>query len=113
MRLPGLDGRARIDAVMASLRQPSPISRGLRCLNRPSQWPGRGALSFVGGDVVVYRLEGQCRLVVRPSGTEPKLKGYVEVYEPVGPQDSSALRALAPRDGRDNEDLDQTMLEEA
>ena len=30
-------------------------------------------------DVVVWHLEGGARVAVRPSGTEPKLKGYVEV----------------------------------
>ncbi len=35
-------------------------------------------------DVVGFWLAGGARVLVRPSGTEPKLKGYVEVVRPVG-----------------------------
>ena len=34
-------------------------------------------------DVLTYWLEGGSRLVVRPSGTEPKLKAYIEARAPV------------------------------
>ncbi len=39
-------------------------------------------------DVVTLRT-GSCRVVVRPSGTEPKLKAYLEVVEPVSPNGPS------------------------
>jgi phosphomannomutase len=42
-----------------------------------------------------YRLAGGARVVVRPSGTEPKLKCYLEVVEPVADGDVDAARRRA------------------
>ncbi|MGY0234603.1 phospho-sugar mutase [Longispora urticae] len=44
-------------------------------------------------DVVILRGDG-LRVVVRPSGTEPKLKAYLEVVEPVHDGDVAAARQL-------------------
>ena len=38
-------------------------------------------------DVLIYRLEGGARVIVRPSGTEPKVKCYYELVEPFGEQE--------------------------
>ena len=47
-----------------------------------------------GADVVVVRT-GPARVVVRPSGTEPKLKAYLEIVEPVPDGDVGAARERA------------------
>lgn len=39
-------------------------------------------------DVLIYHLSGGARVIVRPSGTEPKLKCYYEVVESFASQDS-------------------------
>jgi phosphomannomutase len=45
-------------------------------------------------DVLAYHLAG-ARVVIRPSGTEPKLKSYLEVTEPTGSRPLSEARAAA------------------
>ncbi len=55
---------------------------------------------LAGGDLpptdgLRYELADGSRVVVRPSGTEPKLKAYLEVVVPVGPQGLPAAREQA------------------
>ncbi len=45
-------------------------------------------------DVLMYRLPG-ARVVIRPSGTEPKLKAYFEIVEPVSGQGLATTRQVA------------------
>jgi phosphomannomutase len=47
-------------------------------------------------DVLIMRAEG-CRLVVRPSGTEPKLKAYLEVVVPVAGSVEAARKQATDR----------------
>ena len=48
-------------------------------------------------DMLVFYLEHGDRVIVRPSGTEPKLKVYLEVIQPIGDGDLESARSLANR----------------
>jgi phosphomannomutase len=86
-------------------RDPGVIMTGLRA-NPPAALGGEPVRSVddlgPGGDlppsdVLIFRLTG-ARVVIRPSGTEPKLKAYLEVTEPAGPGGlASARQAAAAR----------------
>lgn len=83
----GATGLARIRAIQDSLRQDPPTSLdGLavtRCddLADPSWWMGplKSGTDAAGRNVLALTLEDGSRVLVRPSGTEPKTKVYVEV----------------------------------
>jgi phosphomannomutase len=47
-------------------------------------------------DVLAFRI-GRDRVVIRPSGTEPKVKAYLEVVEPVSQGGLNAARMTAQR----------------
>ncbi|MEL4246792.1 phospho-sugar mutase [Shewanella xiamenensis] len=45
-------------------------------------------INLPASDVLTYRLANGARVIVRPSGTEPKIKCYYEVVEPMTAQDT-------------------------
>ncbi len=106
--LPGADGRARIAAVMQRLRTSPPVAfSGRRVLAVADTQVGTRTelasghirpLGLPASDVLGFELEGGDRILVRPSGTEPKLKAYVEVVEPAG--DDGLLEAGRRADQR-------------
>ena len=53
-----------------------------------------GSSGLPPSDVLIYHL-ANARVVIRPSGTEPKIKAYLEVVEPVTDGDLPAARARA------------------
>ncbi|MFF5450349.1 phospho-sugar mutase [Streptomyces sp. NPDC012950] len=83
--------------AMAALRERPPVAlAGLTVVSAEDLTKGTEALPPTDG--LRYHLEGdyRARVIVRPSGTEPKLKCYLEVVVPVDGADAlSAARATA------------------
>ncbi|HEY7431076.1 MAG TPA: phospho-sugar mutase [Streptosporangiaceae bacterium] len=85
--------------VMVRLRAHPPGSlgglpvTGITDLAGPQRGDGASA-GLPAADVLAYRLPG-ARVVFRPSGTEPKLKAYLEVVEPATGRSLAAARAAA------------------
>jgi phosphomannomutase len=71
-----------IASAMARLRESPPAELGGRAVTSFDDLAA-GAGGLPPSDVVRLRLSGGGRVVVRPSGTEPKLKCYLEVVVPV------------------------------
>lgn len=85
--MPGLEGMGKMQAIMAALRQtpPDQIAGTTVCLQRDYQTGTErdtatgetAAMELAGSNVLGYQLADGTTLVVRPSGTEPKIKVYV------------------------------------
>jgi len=80
---PGADGLASIRAAMARFRASPPQAIGGHpVIEIVDLDAGGGGLPR--SDVLIFRLAGGRRVIMRPSGTEPKLKSYYEVRIEVG-----------------------------
>ncbi len=74
----GQDGMAAMDALMKSLRTAPPAEIGGWKVNRMTDYLS-GNTGLIPSDVLEFRLEDAGKVIVRPSGTEPKLKLYLSV----------------------------------
>jgi phosphomannomutase len=83
IRVEGTDGPRRVQAVMAAVRADPPTALAGRTRVTMEDLAVAPLRFPVPSDVLVWMFDG-VRAVVRPSGTEPKLKCYVEVIAAVG-----------------------------
>lgn len=87
--MPGIDGLARMQALMAHLRETPPRDIcGVKVLRERDYdsgrviVPGLGVVDkteISGSNVLYFELEDDSSFIVRPSGTEPKIKIYLLV----------------------------------
>ncbi|NIY82311.1 phospho-sugar mutase [Vibrio hepatarius] len=66
------------------------VLEDLKALTRTYADGKTESIDLPASDVLIYHLSGGARVIVRPSGTEPKLKCYYEVVEPFDPAESFA-----------------------
>jgi phosphomannomutase len=88
----GPDGPARIQDVVTRLRTDPPTELDGRPVTAVVDLL-QGSADLPPTEGVVFHLGDQVRIIVRPSGTEPKVKVYFEVVEPVVAGDAAAARA--------------------
>ncbi len=86
--MPGVDGLEKMQKLMASLRQQPPKTiggagvekmRDYLCGEAVTASGQRESLPMRDSDVLYFELANGCRFIIRPSGTEPKIKCYLMV----------------------------------
>jgi phosphoglucomutase/phosphomannomutase len=100
----GVEGKQQMAAMLESLRR-EPVTRvaGLEVTHfedlRDEEGkfgPLQGATDAASRNVLLFRCGEQARVALRPSGTEPKAKAYVEVCTPpVGSRELGKVKAEA------------------
>lgn len=87
-----VDALPRIAELMARLRSNPPASIGTQTVDRIDDFAD-GFDQYPASDILRVWLVGGARVIVRPSGTEPKLKVYIDASSDVGT--ASERRAAA------------------
>lgn len=91
-----VDDLAIIPATMARVRATPPTELAQSAIVATVDLgDGSQELGLPPSDVVMWQTEQNDRVVVRPSGTEPKVKCYLEVYMPVASPEALAEAKLA------------------
>lgn len=86
--MPGIDGSAKMKALMDSMRAEPPAEiGGLRVVRVRDYLVGEAVsengtekLELSGENVLYFELDGDSSFIVRPSGTEPKMKIYIMAH---------------------------------
>ena len=73
---PGLSGMDKMAGIMASLREKPPVEIGGYKVVKVTDYENTAETGLPAANVLVYALEGGATVIVRPSGTEPKIKTY-------------------------------------
>jgi phosphomannomutase len=87
---PGAEGLAQIRAAMTQFRNAPPRDLAGQAIDQVVDLL-RGEGGLPPSDVLVFKLAGGRRVIMRPSGTEPKLKSYYEVRVEVRAGEAIAL----------------------
>ncbi|MBK7401844.1 MAG: phospho-sugar mutase [Myxococcales bacterium] len=79
----GLEGAAAIKAQMGVMRKSPPAAFGTEKVLAVRDYLDTAATGLPSSDVLTFDLGGGTRVTMRPSGTEPKVKYYFDVVEPL------------------------------
>lgn len=72
----GAAGMEQMQGIMTRLRQTPPTELGAMAVERVEDYI-QGVAGLPAADVLAFCLQGGCKVMIRPSGTEPKLKAYL------------------------------------
>ena len=73
---PGLSGMDKMAGIMSDLRQNPPAAIGAYKVVKVTDYQNTAETGLPAANVLTYDLEGGAQAIVRPSGTEPKIKTY-------------------------------------
>ena len=73
---PGLSGMDKMAGIMSGLRQNPPTEIGGCKVEKVTDYQNTAETGLPAANVLVYALDGGATVIVRPSGTEPKIKTY-------------------------------------
>lgn len=73
---PGLSGMDKMAGIMENLRNNPPTEIGGYAVKKVTDYKKPEETGLPAANVLIYALEGGATVVVRPSGTEPKIKTY-------------------------------------
>ena len=85
---------ADTSGVMRRLRADPPKEIGGQPVESATDLAEGGGTGLPPSDVLIFRLDG-VRVVLRPSGTEPKIKCYIEIVEQLGGRSLAQAREAA------------------
>ena len=103
-----VDDLSLITDAMARLRAVPPAELAGRTVESAEDL-SEGVAGLPPTDGLRYHLSGDARVVVRPSGTEPKLKCYLEIVVPVGDDAEGGVTAARARAVRDLDALEKDL----
>ena len=73
---PGLTGMDKMNGIMADLRANAPAQIGEYKVVKVTDYKKTEETGLPASNVLLYVLEGGASVIIRPSGTEPKIKAY-------------------------------------
>ena len=93
--MPGLDGVKKREKATRLLREEPPKEVAGRKVIQALDFAKGGVMGLPASDVLLYTLEGDAWVCVRPSGTEPKLKIYAGVRESSRENAAEAIKQVS------------------
>lgn len=98
---PGLSGMEKMAEIMTQLRKNPPSELAGRRITAVTDYRDTEETGLPSSNILLYRMEHEATVIVRPSGTEPKLKVYFTTrgkdLEDAKTQKDALAAAIAPR----------------